>query len=181
MIDKTPKIFISYSWTSDEFVMALANRLISHGIEVVLDKWDLKEGQDKYVFMEQCVTDSDIDKVLLICDKTYTEKANIRSGGVGDETVIMSAEVYGKTKQEKFIPIIVEKDENLQSYCPTYIKSRIYIDLSGDDDKYEIEYEKLVRNIYEQPLFEKPALGKRPAWLEKPKANYFLLQDIVKQ
>ena len=50
--DRIPKIFISYSWSSDEMVLALAERLVSHGIDVVLDKWDLKEGQDKYVFMD---------------------------------------------------------------------------------------------------------------------------------
>ena len=81
MEDKIPKVFISYSWTSSERVLELAERLMSCGVEVVLDKWDLKEGQDKYVFMEQCVRDPDIDKVLLICDKTYADKANSRSGG----------------------------------------------------------------------------------------------------
>ena len=50
--DRVPKIFISYSWSSDWLVVPLAERLVSHGIDVVLDKWDLKEGQDKYAFME---------------------------------------------------------------------------------------------------------------------------------
>ena len=54
-----PKVFISYSWTKSELVLQVANRLMSHGVEVVLDKWDLKEGQDKYVFMEQCVNNPD--------------------------------------------------------------------------------------------------------------------------
>ena len=73
--DKIPKIFISYSWSSDNFTLPLAERLVSHGVDVVLDKWDLKEGQDKYAFMEQCVNDPQIDKVLIICDRSYTEKA----------------------------------------------------------------------------------------------------------
>lgn len=42
--DKTPKVFISYSWSSDELVLDLAKRLVAHGVDVVLDKWDLKEG-----------------------------------------------------------------------------------------------------------------------------------------
>ena len=83
----------------------MAKRLCSDGVDVVLDKWDLKEGNDKYVFMEQCVTDPEIKKVLIICDKVYAEKANTRKGGVGDETVIISSEVYGKAKQEKFIQL----------------------------------------------------------------------------
>ena len=144
-IDKIPKIFISYSWSSDALVLELANRLVFHGVDVVLDKWDLKEGNDKYEFMERCVNDSSI-KVLIICDKAYAQKANDRTGGVGDETVIISSEVYGNARQEKFIPIIAERDEEGKEYVPTYIKTRIYIDLSNPE-KYEEEYEKLLRNI----------------------------------
>lgn len=59
-VDTIPKVFISYSWTKADLVLQIAERLMSHGIEVVLDKWDLKEGQDKYVFMEQCVNNPDI-------------------------------------------------------------------------------------------------------------------------
>lgn len=178
--DKISKVFISYSWSSQEKVIELAERLVSHGIDVVMDIWNLKEGQDKYAFMEQCVNNSEIDKVLIICDQKYTEKANNREGGVGDETVIISSEVYGKVKQEKFIPIIFEKDEEKNPYCPAYIKSRIYIDLSSEGE-YETEYEKLLRNIYEQPLFKKPALGRKPEWLENSNINYFPLEDIIKQ
>lgn len=45
--DRIPKVFISYSWSSDAMVLELAQRLVAHGVDVVLDKWDLKEGQDK--------------------------------------------------------------------------------------------------------------------------------------
>ena len=54
---------------------------------------------------------------------------------------------------------------------PTYIKTRIYIDLS-DSEKYEAEYEKLLRNIYEKPQFVKPKLGKIPEWLDEEKTNF---------
>ena len=73
MRDKTPQVFISYSWTSDEFkekVKHLAKDLLHDGIEVKLDIWELKDGQDKYAFMEQCVTNPEIDKVLIICDSS---------------------------------------------------------------------------------------------------------------
>lgn len=183
-MDKTPKVFISYAWSTtenDEKIVSLAERLMSHGVQVVLDKWDLKEGQDKYVFMEQTVTDPTIDRVLIICDKTYKEKADSRKGGVGDETTIISAEVYGKTKQEKFIPIIFELDENGNAYCPAYMKSRIYIDLSSDNEQYEEEYEKLLRNIYEKPIYRKPVLGSRPEWLDDEDMNLSQLKDLIKQ
>ena len=59
MFDRAPKVFISYSWTSEEYrnhVIEFATQLRNHGVDVVLDAWDLKPGQDMYVFMEQCVT-----------------------------------------------------------------------------------------------------------------------------
>lgn len=178
--DKIPKVFISYSWSSDELVIQLAERLVSHGVDVILDKWDLKEGQDKYAFMEQCVNDPSVTKVLIVSDKKYADKANTRTGGVGDETVIISNEVYGKMEQEKFIPIIAEVDDEGHPYLPTYIKSRIYINLS-DEEKYEEEYEKLLRNIYEKPLYRKPKLGVRPDWIDEEDKNFFSLNDLVRQ
>lgn len=178
--DRTPKIFISYSWSSDALVVPLAERLVSHGVDVVLDKWELKEGQDKYIFMEQCVNDPEITKVLIICDEAYAKKANSRTGGVGDETVIISSEIYGRMKQEKFIPVIAERDAEGNVFVPTYIKSRIYIDLSNEDT-YEVEYEKLLRNIYQKPLYSKPKLGKRPEWIDEEKTNLFPLTDLIRQ
>ena len=123
--DRIPKTFISYAWGSDDLVLELAQRLVSDGVDVVLDKWELKEGQDKYAFMERCVNDPEITKVLIVCDKAYAQKANERSGGVGDETVIISSEIYGNMKQEKFIPIIAERDEEGQ-HMYLYISKQEY-------------------------------------------------------
>lgn len=181
MTDATKKVFISYSWAVQERVIELAERLIANGIDVILDVYDLKEGQDKYAFMEQSVNDPVVDRVLIICDKTYTEKANSRNGGVGDETAIISPDIYGQVKQEKFIPIIFEVDEEGKAYCPSYIKSRIYIDLSSEDDRYEIECEKLIRNIYEKPLCKKPAIGVKPEWLENDTVDLSSIRDLIKQ
>ena len=96
---------------------------MSDGINTKLDKWDLREGQDKNVFMESMVSDDKISKVLVICDKLYTEKADNRKGGVGTESQIISKEVYDKVNQEKFIPIVREYDENGKPYLPIYFKS----------------------------------------------------------
>lgn len=74
LTDIHPKIFISYAWANNNttsFVLNLAERLVQHGVEVVWDRWSLKEGQDKYSFMEKTVNDDSITNVLLICDKAY--------------------------------------------------------------------------------------------------------------
>lgn len=170
-----PQVFISYSWTTEEFkqkVKHLARDLMHDGIDVKLDIWELKDGQDKYAFMEQCVTNPEIDKVLIICDSGYAAKADSRTGGVGDETTIISAEVYGHAEQEKFVPVIMERDEYGEAYMPAYLKSRMYKDLTGDN--YQDEYKSLVRNIYEEPLERKPERGNRPVWLDEkiPDALY---------
>lgn len=162
-----PKVFVSYSWTSpshEQWVLELAERLSSDGIIVILDKWDLKEGQDKHVFMEQMVHDQDIKKVLIICDHGYQEKADDRKGGVGTETQLISKEVYENTAQEKFIPIVREYDKESKPCIPHYIASRIYIDFSSDK-KFEEEYQKLIRNLYDKPLLKRPTLGTPPAYV----------------
>lgn len=163
-----PKVFISYSWHPEENkirVQQLARRLMSDGVDVILDVWSLKDGQDKYVFMEKMVTDSDINKVLIICNKDYVEKADCRKGGVGTESTIMSDEIYSKAEQTKFLPVVFEKGNDGMIYKPHFLKSRIHIDMSSDDC-YEMGYEQLLRDIFDKPLIKKPALGTMPAFLE---------------
>jgi hypothetical protein len=94
-----PKLFVSYSWANPDheaWVLKIATELCEFGVDVILDKWYLKEGHDANAFMEKMVTDPEIKKVILICEKTYAEKADKRSGGVGTESQIISAEIYAK-------------------------------------------------------------------------------------
>src|SRR5262245_40900877 len=87
-----PKLFVSYSWTTpnhEAWVLKLAIDLVESGVDVIIDKWHLREGQDADKFMEQMVTDPNIKKVILVCDQAYAEKADARKGGVGSR--VMSA------------------------------------------------------------------------------------------
>ena len=183
MLDRTPKIFISYSWKSEPtktMTRELAEALLRHGIDVVLDIWDLKPSQDIYAFMEQSVKDEGIDRFLMICDKSYAEKADSRKGGVGAETTVISYEVYNDTQQEKFIPIVIEVDEDNTPFPPAYLKTKIYIDLSGEH--YESGYNQLLRIIYEQPENRKPAFGTPPEFLFKEEAMPLLpIREAVRK
>jgi hypothetical protein len=168
MAADNPKLFISYSWTSpdhERWVLNLANELCENSVDVILDKWDLKEGHDSNAFMEKMVTDPEIKKVALICDRMYAEKADGRSGGVGTETQIISGEVYAKQDQNKFVAVVVERAPDGKAFLPTYYTSRIYIDLS-DQDLYATNFEQLLRWIYDKPLYVKPDLGKKPSFLD---------------
>lgn len=163
----TPKLFISYSWTNpqhEQWVIALATELRESGVDVILDKWDLKEGHDAIVFMEKMVSDPEVRKVLLVCDETYARKSDGRAGGVGTESQIISKEVYENTSQDKFVAVVTQKDENGKPYVPTYYKSRIHIDLS-EPDSYTQNFEQLLRWIFDKPLYIKPEIGKTPSFL----------------
>lgn len=181
---KEYKVFISYSWTTqahEEWVYNLATRLMEDGIEVKLDKWDLKPGDDKYAFMESMVQDKTIDRVLIICDKGYKEKADNRDGGVGTETQIITPQIYEKVSENnRFIPVIVETGEKFDSYMPIYLKGKIGIDMSNSD-VFEDGYDKLLRLIAEAPLYRKPAKGQLPSYIFENEKPHFKTSNLVKQ
>lgn len=140
------KVFISYSWVPEsnkEWVRKLEEKLEQDGVEVVIDYKDLRLGHDKYAFMERIVADETIDKDLLICNESYKYKADSRSGGVGEESAIITSQVYGNVRQEKFIPIVNEYDENGMPYLPNYLAARMYADLTD----FNAGYEELLSNI----------------------------------
>lgn len=168
----TPKIFISYSWSNDDYIIwvrQLAEELAENNIDVELDQWSLREGDDKYVYMERMVTDPDIQKVVILCDKKYQEKADGRDGGVGTETTIMTPEIYrdvkAKAGEQKFIPVVTERDQaTKKEFMPVFLAGRKYIDLT-DQDHYAEKFEQLVRTIHNKPLLTKPKPGSMPGYL----------------
>jgi len=161
-----PRAFVSYSWSSadhERWVVDLATQLVESGVDVILDKWNLREGNDAYKFMESMVTDPEVTKVIIVSDKRYAEKADGRKGGVGTESQIMSPEIYKKADQSKFTAIVSEVDENGEPYLPKFLGSRVYIDMTPS--LYGTNFEQLLRWIYDKPLYVKPSLGAMPAFL----------------
>jgi len=103
----TPKAFISYSRTEADhikWVVELAEELVENGVDVVLDEWHLQEGQDLYAFMEQAVTDPEMDKVIVVSDQEYARKADEREGGVGTETQAISQDLYDEVDWRVVMP-----------------------------------------------------------------------------
>ncbi|MCP9328691.1 MULTISPECIES: toll/interleukin-1 receptor domain-containing protein [Liquorilactobacillus] len=175
------KVFISYSWSSKLWVLDFASKLQrDYGIEVVIDTWDLKPGDDLAAFMEREVSDSTIDKVLMICDKQYMEKANTRSGGAGTEAQILSPQLYSKNTPGKYIPVVNMLDEKQQPYLPVFLTSRLYVDFS-DPTKEDTSFDSLINTIYDQTTITKPKLGPIPVKILNHEANnYSLIQTGIK-
>lgn len=166
---ENPKIFISYAWGDDEYqnqVLAFASQLVSDGIDVILDKWALSEGNDTYAFMEQCVNDTTITNVLMLLDPLYAQKADDHSGGVGTETQIISSNVYQKVTQDKFIPVVMARDAAGNVCKPIYLQGRLHFDLSIPEN-YDMTYQRLVKTLFGEEIYAKPELGQKPNWVEK--------------
>ena len=166
---ENPKVFISYAWGSKDYqdkVLSFATSLMQDGIDVLFDKWNLKEGNDTYAFMEKSVTDESVTNVLLLLDPVYEEKANSKQGGVGTETQIISPEVYNKTEQTKILPVVFERKEDGSIPKPVYLRQTLHFDLSVDD-KYDDEYQRLVKRLYGVEIYKKPEIGNKPDWVEK--------------
>ena len=161
------KAFVSYSWSSpehEEWVLDLATNLRESGVDAILDKWDLKEGHEANAFMEKMVSDKNVTKVIIVCDRIYAEKSNSRKGGAGTEAQIISKELYQKEDQDKFVAVVTENNETGQPNLPTYYASRIYIDFC-DAARYSEKFEQLLRWVANRPIHKKPELGMLPEYL----------------
>jgi hypothetical protein len=186
--NKNPRVFISYSWNKQNTAREIADCLLVDGVDVIIDVYDLKEGNDKYAFMKQMVIDTAITHVLVLSDSRYAEKANKRSDGVGTESQIISQKVYEKVQQEKFIPIVLEFDNDNRPFLPIFFETRIYIDFSTSEAINE-HWEQLVRRLYGKPQYQKPKLGKVPLYIteelvappSKIQAKFTLLKQAVLQ
>ncbi len=88
----SPKAFISYAWSDQRHqdqVRNWAERLLSDGVDIILDQFDLKEGHDKHAFMGRMVNDPSVTHVLVLSDSSYAAKADDRRAGVGTESQII--------------------------------------------------------------------------------------------
>ncbi|WP_295230643.1 toll/interleukin-1 receptor domain-containing protein [uncultured Chryseobacterium sp.] len=156
-----PIVFISYSWDDDEhkeWVLKLANRLSSDGVEVILDRFYLKPGANLQHFVENNLERA--HRVIIIFTPNYKLKADKRTGGVGYEYSIMNVELYNNmTKNEKFIPLL--RKGSMTESIPTFMQQFIHIDITNDEN-VENSYNDLVREIYNEPEIKIPDIGTKP-------------------
>ena len=156
----SPNVFISYSHDSDEhkaWVLKLASDLRSHGVNAILDIWDLRLGSDLRFFMENGLSEANL--VLCICSEQYVKKVDSGKGGSGYEGMIMT-QSFLKNANTEFIISIVRNNTAVQK-VPLAFGSKLYIDFS-DDSQYVARYQELLERIYGEDSKKKPPLGKNP-------------------
>lgn len=158
-----PKVFISYSWDTEngneehkEWVRNLATQLRSHGIDAILDQFELRLGDDLPLFMEQGLSTSNL--VICICSEKYIEKANSLTKGVGYEKRILANELLNDSNKKFIIPIV--RNNHSKKKLPTFLSGTLYIDFDNED--YYSAYRKLIERIYNIDTSKKPPLGTNP-------------------
>lgn len=159
VVKKIPKVFLSYSHDSLEhkkWVLDLATRLRSNGVESIIDQWSLGPGDDLPHFMEQNLANA--DRVLMICSENYVQKANAGAGGVGYEKMIVTADLLRQIDSNKVIPLIRQSGT---CAVPTFLQTKLYLDFSRDD-QLELAFDDLVRVIHGAPLYVAPPVSNNP-------------------
>jgi hypothetical protein len=154
-----PRVFFSYSHDDERhkgWVLALANRLLANGVDVILDRWDLSLGSDLGRFMESGL--SDADRVIAICTDSYVMKANEGKGGVGYEKMILTAQIMADLHSDKVIPLL---RSNTMGALPIFLAGRVYIDFR-DEGGYENKYAELIRELHGLHIIPRPPIGANP-------------------
>jgi len=142
------KIFISYSWENDEhkrLVGTIGELLENDGLEVTIDQWDLKPGDDLSLYMEKAVSESDY--VLIVCSEGYKKKADNRIGGSGYEAKLITTEFSMNQNKKKFIPIYV--GGVWEEVSPRFLAGNMYVNLSSpiESESFDRNYTDLLTTI----------------------------------
>ena len=139
-----------------DWVLKFSSDLVRHGVDVVLDQWEARLGDDLPFFMEQGLTSSSI--VLCVCSGEYVKKANAGKGGVGYEKRIISADMVGGENMRFIIPIVKNNPSN--NKMPTFLSGLLYEDF--DKNEYYYSYRRVIARIYNEDIKNKPELGHNP-------------------
>jgi TIR domain len=119
--EEPPRVFISYSHGSseyDQWVKDLGTFLLQNGIEARLDAWHCRLGMDLAQFMINELMLA--DRVILVSDEKYAEKADGRVGGVGWETRLIQAEMMRQPDSLKYLVIV--RSRQLDDGLPLYLR-----------------------------------------------------------
>ncbi|MEH2358473.1 GUN4 domain-containing protein [Nostoc sp.] len=162
------KVFISYSWDSDDHknnVLELANSLKNYGIDSKIDRYQQAPSEGWYQWMMNQIEESNF--VLVVCTEKYNlryrNKEKRRQGlGATWEGGLIIAELYdGQGINDKFIPVLLSSED--EKYIPSNL--RTYTIYRLFDAKYDPtipgEFQNLYRRLSNQPEYEEPKLGKR--------------------
>jgi hypothetical protein len=158
------KVFISYSHDSPEHcehVLRLANALRSHGVDVELDRYNVRPPEGWPQWCEKQLRPENSGFVLMIWTETYRRRVEDKvpadeGHGVFWEGGIIYAYIYSEKGNTRFIPVLLPGATAECISIPIRNHTRYQI---GRFDLTDVGYEGLYRELTKQPAVTKPALG----------------------
>ena len=142
------RVFISYTGTStqhNEWVVGIATYLRNNGIDARLDKWHLQHGMELPQWMTNELGLA--DKVLIVSDEQYKEKADGQIGGVGWETRIIQGDMLSLPPDNTKYVVIV-RGEKFKSSIPRYLMAKYSIHWPPNGPSEE-KHEEILRAVNE--------------------------------
>jgi len=174
-----PRVFISYTGTdksNGSWVKSLATALRKNGVDARLDVFHLRPGFD----LPQWMTNEVImaEKVLLICDKFYMEKADFKAGGVGWETMIIQGDMLAQgDNKQKYIAII--REDNANEALPIYMKSKYAFSWGKSKVIKPDKLKELLLCIFD--CSTEPDIGAIPQYVKQTMRNKQTIKKSVRQ
>ena len=187
MIQKPPRVFISYSHDSEthrDLVLGLANRLRNDGVESWIDQYVPSFPVQGWLrWMKSEIEQADF--VLLVCTPRYLQRFNgedTEGGrGVNFEGVIISQTLYNHYyRNTKFIPVL--PPQGCFEHLPLELQAYSAYKLDTD-------YQDLYRLLTDQPKVTPPPVGQvvqlpgkaNPAFLPSLSIESAYLQSLLQQ
>jgi SEFIR domain. len=169
------KVFVSYSHDSaqhEERVLQFANALLSHGVEVELDRYHVRPPKGWPHWCEEQLRPENSDFVLMICTETYLKRVQGKVPadeglGVFWEGSIIYDYIYDARGNQRFIPVLL--DDATNDYIPVPIRNHTRYHIASFD-LGDTGYQNLYRELTAQPFITKPALGQVIALPAHPSA-----------
>lgn len=143
-----PKVFISHaSEDKSSFVVEFARRLRENGVDVWLDQWEMKPGDnlvDK-IFEEGL---KDAHAVIVVLSKSSVQKPWVRAE--------LNASVVNRISREmRLIPVVIDDCE-----VPECLRATVWQRVN-DVNNYGESLQRILAAIFD--VSDKPTLGKTPA------------------
>ena len=144
------RVFMSYTGSSDDhaqWVLDVATFLRENGINSRVDKWHLRHGMELPQWM--CNELALADKVVIISDEAYAEKANGHVGGVGWETRVIQGDMLNLSVENTKYIVVVRGEEFIRC-VPDYLRAKYAIHWRASADETVKRRELVLKQAYSQ-------------------------------
>lgn len=163
---QSPKVFISYCHEHDTLDMGaaakgLADRLLDDGLDVTIDTYLERKPPNWPAWMYREVTNNDY--VVVVCTAEYRRRAETTHGsGTGWESLLITDAIYHDQSEagSRFIPVTLGEDRD--DVVPYFLRQTTSFDVTSD-----VDYEGLVRTLFDVPLVVRPPIGEPPEYIRE--------------